>query len=249
MKSSCLPLLSILLAGLLCGLVFAPSTRGDSQSSTLLPLLLKMESSYCMVNDYVAVLRKQERIGGRLLPEETILLKFQKPFKVYLRWIRNPHEGREALYVEGKYDNKLIGHQGGILGVVTLSLDPRGALAMRGNRHPITETGFGYLPEGLRKEIGAAGEHGDLEIVRIGEERFENRLCTVVEARSVSRGGRKHYASRMVLHIDKELMLPTGVAFYDDRDQLFERFIYTDVKLNPGLTAMDFSRYNSAYRF
>jgi hypothetical protein len=53
----------------------------------------------------------------------------------------------------------------------------------------------------------------------------------------------------MVCHIDTELQLPIGAAFYDEADALIERYSYSDVKLNVGLTPLDFSRENTAYRF
>lgn len=249
MKSPTGILAAIILAGLLGQKLLAHALPGVDQNRTLLTLLAQMESSYARVKDYTAVFHKQERLEGVLLPEETILLKFQKPLKVYLKWIKEPYRGREALYVEGDYDNKVIAHQGGILGLITVSLDPRGANAMEGNRHPITEIGFGYLLDGLRRDIQKSLEHGDLEIIRIGDELFRGRLSTVVEARSASRGGRTYYASRMVLHVDKELELPVGSAFYDEKDQLFERYVYNDVRLNVGLSPMDFSKYNAAYHF
>jgi hypothetical protein len=95
------------------------------------------------VEDYAAAFHKQERVDGELLPEEAMLLKFQKPLKVYMKWLEDPHRGREALYVEGRDDNKVIAHEGGIWGFVTLSLDPRGSLAMKDSRQPITDIGFG----------------------------------------------------------------------------------------------------------
>ena len=208
-----------------------------------------MESSYAQVEDYTAVFLKQERIEGELLPEETILLKFQKPLKVYTKWLEDPHRGREVLYVEGKDENKAIAHEGGILGFVTLSLDPEGSMAMKDSRHPITDIGFGHLIEMLRKDIQTAVEHDELEIIRIGEEPFHDRSSIVVEVRSTPHGERNYYASRMVLHVDRELMLPLGAAFYDDKDQLFEKYAYTEVRLNVGFTPMDFSRDNAAYHF
>jgi outer membrane lipoprotein-sorting protein len=211
MKSPTGILTAMVLAGLLWQGLPAQALPGVDESRTLSTLMAQMESSYARVKDYTAVFHKQERLEGVLLPEETILLKFQKPLKVYMKWIKDPYRGREALYVQGDYDNKVIAHQGGILGLVTLSLDPRGATAMEGNRHPITEI--------------------------------------VVEARSASRGGRRYYASRMVLHVDKELELPVGSAFYDEKDQIFARYVYTDVRLNVGLSPRDFSKYNAAYHF
>ena len=238
-------LLLILCAVLQTPPVWATAGPGD----VILPLIEQMESGYARVNDYRAIFRKQERVAGELLPEETILLKFQKPLKIYMKWIGEPLKGTEALFVQGQYDNKLIAHRGGILGALTLSLDPKGSMAMKGNRHPITEAGFGFIIQEMRRGVDKALRYGELEIIGIGEEDIKGRPATVVEARFNASGGRKYYASRMVVHIDKDLKLPVINAFYDDKDVLFEKYSFEEVKLNPGFTTTDFSRYNSEYRF
>jgi hypothetical protein len=197
----------------------------------------------------VAIFHKQERVEGELLPEETILLKFRKPLKVYMKWIGEPLNGAEALYVQGEYDNKVIAHRGGILGVVTLPVDPRGSLAMKDNRHPITEAGFGFIIAEMRRNLDMALQHGEFEIIRIVDALFNERPATLVEGRFTPHEGRKYYASRMAIHIDKELLIPVANAFYDEKDVLFEKYSFTGVKLNAGLTATDFSRYNDEYRF
>ena len=243
------PISQVALLGFLCaGLLIRPATAAEPREA-ILSLLTQMEASYARIADYTAVFRKQERVDGKLLPEETTLLKFQKPLKVYMKWTEEPFKGTEALYVDGNNGNKLLVHRGGILGLLTLSLDPRGSLAMTGNRHPITEVGFGYLIEGLIDNIKTALEHGELEIIRLAEGPLRGRSAIVVEARFVPRPGRRYYTSRMICHIDKELLLPTGAAFYDDNDLLFERYTYSDARLNVGLTPEDFSRENKAYRF
>ncbi len=239
----------IVLLGLLCAVPPIRSAAAADQHESLLSLLTRMETSYARINDYTAVFRKQERVDGKLLPEETTLLKFQKPLKVYMKWMDDPHKGNEALYVDGNNGNKLLVHRGGILGLLTLSLDPRGSLAMAGNRHPITEVGLGYLIEGLIHNVKMALEHGELEITRLADEPLRGRPAIVVEARFVPHPGRRYYTSRMVCHIDKELLLPIGAAFYDENGLLFERYTYSDVRLNVGLMPEDFSRENKAYRF
>lgn len=215
----------------------------------MLHLLQQAEENYARVHDYVAVFHKQERVEEKLLPEETILFKFQKPFKIYMKWIGEPLHGTEALYLEGQYDNKLIAHRGGILGVVTLAVDPRGSLAMKDNRHPITEAGFGFIIAEMRRNLHRALQHGEFELIHMGDASFNGRPTTLVEGRFIPREGRKYYASRIAVHVDKETMMPVANAFYDERDILFERYSFTDVKLNVGLTAADFSRDNEAYRF
>lgn len=234
---------------LLCAAAFIPPTAGADQRERLLSLLTRMESSYARINDYAAIFRKQERVDGKLLPEETILLKFQKPLKVYMKWIEDPFEGTEALYVNGTNENKVLVHRGGILGILTLSLDPKGSVAMTRNRHPITEVGLGFLIDELQRNVKTALQHGELKLIRLVEEPFGGRQTVAVEARFAPRAGRTYYTARMVCHIDKDRMLPIGAAFYDERDVLFERYSYSDMKLNVGLTPLDFSRQNKAYRF
>jgi outer membrane lipoprotein-sorting protein len=231
-----------------CASLLVPhAVEAADPGEAVLPFLAQMESAYAKVNDYQATFHKQERVDGKLLPEETILLKFQKPLKIYMNWVGEPLRGQEALYVQGKYDNKLVAHAGGVLGMISVSVDPDGPTAMEGNRHPITHTGFGFIIKQLRPNIESALSYGEFEIVRMGEESFQGRPATVIEAVFDKRGERQYSSGRMVLHIDRELMLPVGSVFYDGKNTLIEKYYYTDVKLNVGFTDADFSR--DKYRF
>ncbi len=241
------PWILLLLALFIVFLVSSAIVAADPGGGRL-PLVEQMESSYSQVKDYRAIFHKQERVDGKLLPEETILLKFQEPLKIYMKWISEPLNGTEALYVKGKYENKLIAHSGGILGMITVSLDPRSPTAMKG-RHPITESGFGFIIEQIRRNLDRALQYSEFQIIRMGEEYFNGRPTTVVESRFTPREGRKYYAFRAVIHVDKELMLPVSSAFYDEKDRLFEEYSYINVKLNIGLTDIDFSPQNEKYRF
>jgi hypothetical protein len=208
-----------------------------------------MDSSYSKVNDYVGLFYNQERMGGKLDNGQTSLFKFQKPYKVYLKFIDGPFKGTEVLNVEGSYDNKLLVRQGGILGFTTFSLDPKGLLAMSRTRHPVTELGFGFLLSELRHNIEQAIRSGELEIMQMTDETFNGRPSTLAEGRFLPHEGRKYYCARFIIHMDKELLLPVGDVFYDEKGEMLEDYVFTDVKLNVGLTAMDFSRYNKSYRF
>jgi len=238
----------VMLLGTLWFGIGTPSVGADDPKE-MLRLLDGMDSSYSRVNDYVVGLHSRERIGGKLSERQTALFKFQKPFKAYMKFTDGPSKGTDILYVNGSYGNKLLVRQGGILDFITLSLDPKGLLAMSGNRHPVTELGFGFLIAEVRRNFEQAIRSGELNIMRLADETFNGRPATVVEGRILSHGGRKYYCSRFIIHIDKELLLPVGNTFYDEKDKMFEEYVFTDVKLNVGLTAMDFSRHNKAYRF
>jgi len=217
------------------------------QGEKLLALLSQMESSYARIQDYTAVFQKKERWQDKPLPEERIMVKFQKPLKVYMKWLDGPE--KEALYVNGQYNNKVLARCDGLLGLVTWSFNPTDSALMDRNRHPITDLGFGFIIAMMRQNIPLALDNGEIEIVRMDEDIFNGRPATIIELRFAPHGGRQYYTSHAIFHVDKEYQLPVGVACYDEKEVLQEQYSYQDVKLNAGLSELDFSKGNKAYRF
>jgi hypothetical protein len=58
-----------------------------------------------------------------------------------------------------------------------------------------------------------------------------------------------YYAYRVELFFDEERRLPIRVVVYDWSDQLVEDYTYADLRLNPGLTTLDFDPGNKEYGF
>ena len=231
---------------LLSGGVFVRPALAD-QNSQLLSLVNQMESSYAQVKDYTATFLKKERYADKQLPEERMQFKFQKPFKVYLKWVDG--QKKEAIYVNGENSNKVVAHCEGVLGFKNWTFYPTDATLMKNNRHPITDIGFGFIIDIMRKNIPAAITSSEIEIVRLADEDFNGRPATVIDAKFSPRDGRKYYTAHVICHVDKEYMLPVAVACYDENEVLQEQYSYQDVKLNAGLSEMDFSKQNCEYRF
>ncbi|RMF92573.1 MAG: DUF1571 domain-containing protein [Nitrospinota bacterium] len=211
-----------------------------------LSLLFQMEKRYQTVEDYTAILKSQERIEGRLKPESTIAIKFKKPFMVYMKWLDGPHKGREVLYVEGKNDNKLLVQTHKWYQFFPLSLDPYGSMAMEGNRHPITDIGIGRLIQLLTTNFRQAQANGEVQIVEASPDTIFQRPAYKIEARFPAG---KYYAPRVILHIDQEYLLPIQVTVFDEADQMVEKYGYTNLRLNVGLTEHDFDKENKDYGF
>lgn len=246
-RAACLRLAATVVLGALFFAAFPVRPAMADQAEKLLSLLSQMESSYARIQDYTAVFQKKERWRDKPLPEERIMVKFQKPLKVYMKWLDGP--AKEALYVNGEYNNKVLARCDGLLGLVTWSFNPTDSALMDRNRHPITDLGFGFIIDMMRKDIPLALKSGEIEIVRMEEEIFNGRPSTVIEARFSPREGRQYYTSHVIFHVDKEYLMPVGVACYDEKEVLQEQYSYLDVKLNAGLSEMDFSKGNKAYRF
>ena len=99
----------------LMGLVMAvavlwagPAWPADVPAGELLRLLDLAEKQYAQIQDYTSTMVSRERVGEVLRPQERVLLKFQRPFKVYMRWLDGPSKGREGLFVSGAHDDKFL---------------------------------------------------------------------------------------------------------------------------------------------
>lgn len=215
-----------------------------------LALVAEARQSYQRVNDYTCTFVSQERVKGKLEPENLMALKFRKqPFSVYVRWY-GPRElvGREVCYVQGRNDNKMRVHPNGIgaaLGFITI--DPRDPRVFEHSRHTIHETGIGNLIENLAREAQQEKQF-NLTQVNLAEYEYNKRRCVRVEATHTARHPSfTHY--RSVVYFDKEHRLPVRVETYDWPRQggpaggdLLECYSYIDLQFNVGLTDQVFNK-------
>jgi hypothetical protein len=89
------------------------------------PMLQGMAAAYARIQAYTARFIREERVAGALRPREEALLKFQRPGRLYLKWIGGPPKGREILFVEGRDDDKILVHEPGpFSGLFTVLMAP-----------------------------------------------------------------------------------------------------------------------------
>ena len=207
------------------------------------------EAGYDRVTSYTAVLHKQQRVAGKLLPEETIFLKYRRPSSLYMKWIKAPYQGSELLYVEGWNGNRIRAHRGGLLRFVTRNLDPRDPGLMSGNLRPVTSTGIGYLVDivaiNIRKPIKAK----QLTFSERGEETVYGRRTKVLEVVFHTQRAGDYDGSRFVINQDVESKILVRIGIYDRDDQLVENYGYDNLDLSAPLADTDFDPKNPEYHF
>ncbi len=236
------PLAALALAGCLA---FPVEAAEDPEK-----LLAGMEAAYAMVSDYTARFERQERVGGELRPREEILLKFQRPRRIYLKWLSGPSRGREAILAERDRGDKVAIHEPGVLsGFFTLLLDPDHPRVMRESRHPITDVGIGRLIELIGDNARRALARGELLLLDRGAGEEEGRGVRRVEAVLPKDPKKGYYCYRLLLSVDAERGLPVRVLIYDWDDRLVGDYSYRELRLNPGLSAEEFDPGNPAYGF
>jgi hypothetical protein len=84
--------------------------KGKSQDPTedLKKLYNRAVECYDKMDSFEARLTRQEVVDNKRQPKETIRFQFRKkPMSVRMKWIGDEGNGREVLYVQGKYDNKM----------------------------------------------------------------------------------------------------------------------------------------------
>jgi hypothetical protein len=207
----------------------------------------KTMDAYGKVTSYTCLFDKKERIGSDVHVENNILLKYMKPSSVYMKWTEGPNEGVEAIYVKGKYDDKLKVHLGGLMSFVDVSVDPDGDRAMKNNRHPITEAGIGFVLELINENYEKARSDGKSTIKIAGRESSEDGDHIIVEASLQPDNG--YYAHIVKLIIDSGSYLPVGITAIGWDGNLMEEYRFRDVRINPGLSEIDFDVDNPNYGF
>ena len=170
-----------------------------------------------------------------------------------MKWLKEPHKDRESLYCHGKYNNEVQAHEGHGFSswFGTVSLDPKGSMAMKGNRHPITEAGIFHTIELIKKDFELAKKHPEhgVKYTDITETKVHGQpsLCvTAVQPKNPKLG---YYAHKALICIHKKLFLPTKIKIWDFTGRLVEIYTYRKYRLNVGLTDRDFDTGNKEYEF
>jgi hypothetical protein len=221
----------------------------------LAPVLRALKSSQEMIEknirDYSCTFVKRERINGQLGEHEHILMKVShEPFSVYMSFLQ-PFAGREVAYVEGQNDNKLVVLEAGFKRYLgKLSLDPEGAVAMRGQKHPITRVGIRNLIAELIRIWEAETQFAECEVTTNADTKINGRSTTMVQVKHpVPRQNFRAHIQR--LFFDNELRIPIHYDVYlwpaqpGGDPPLEESYTYTNLKINNGFTARDFDAYNN----
>lgn len=171
------------IAAVLAGLCAAAPAADPSA----LELLRSMKAAADGLRDYTMVLVKQERRGDRLEPEQTLLVKWARPQKIYFKATDGPQRGQEVLYVEGWNGGRLRAHKGSFPDL-TVNLDPRGSWAMGHTHHPVDEVSLPRFVAIVLDNVERALGKGVGSVRLDGTETLWGRRCLKLDLESPPSG-------------------------------------------------------------
>jgi len=212
------------------------------------------------ITDYTATLTRQERIGEVLTEKNTIHAKIRnefenQPLSVYVCFSEpSAVRGREVIWVAGENENKITAHEGsGLLSRFRVIQPHDGFIAMMGSRYSIAETGIQYLMTMLIQQTLHDRTYDECE-VQLSEVQSAGVACQRI--RVVHPIEREHFIFHIVeVDIDLQRNIPVRLASWmwpeitGGEPPLTEEYIYTDIKLNVGLTNDDFNPDSEQYNY
>jgi hypothetical protein len=235
-KTSTAPLLSV------------PAERNQATLRDAISLAEQAQTALQDVSDYTALFTKTERINGRLKKQVMEMKLRQKPFSVYLFYRSKREDGRKAIFVAGRHDDKLVVKDVGIRAALgTLEMNLQNPLVTCENRYPVTELGISKVVEtALTNWTREEKLRGVQVVVTIADGALPGAPdCYRVEVTHHNRLPEIEYQTARLL-FDKRSKLPIHVERYGwpesagEEPPLMEEYDYSNVHTNVGLTDADF---------
>lgn len=249
--------------------VFAKPKKLGMQNA--LRLVKIMEKAWKNVEDYTNVTYKIERHGGELMAREKIFAKFQRPFSVYMKWVKdnppeykNPNLGQEMIYEKGWNNNNIYAHLGKrsyFPSWVTsasswiidyTALDPHGRVATMYQRHTIEEVPYGASIERIADAVRAGIKHPE-DGVYFVDHGYKNVMgkepSSCIEGYMPSGKREAYYAHRVLVCVDLDTKMPTQFLVRNEQGEILENYRMTEINVNVGLTQKDFRPDNPDYNF
>ncbi len=193
------------------------------------------------IRDYTCTLIKQEQINGEKGAPQEIKVKFlDHPFSVAMQWVKNAPIGDRCLYVEGKNDGNMLIRPKGLLSLIgTVKRKPDSEAVMANTLRPINLFGFRRGLRSLLRVYELADSRGDLTVTCTGHENVDGRRTVVLQRILPVRDD--YPAEKTLIYIDTERLLPVCIKAWNWDGTFQSQYIYSDVRLNTGLTSDDFA--------
>ncbi len=165
------------------------------------------------MNDFTCTLEKKVNKKGVLYYAPEIRTKCKKPAHYYFKWGKGRFEGQEVIFDDGRNNNRIIGHYGGIFSFITLHIDPEGSIAMKSNHHPLKRSGLVKIYDILEDSYARHKETGAGIIELADEGMVDERAVWILKGLFPENMG--FYNAKIYLYLDKEHLLPVKVTVYD----------------------------------
>lgn len=197
----------------------AKSAKDDAKA-----IVAKAEAKLRSLDTYQVRMKRIERVGGKLQPEEEVVLSIhQRPREVRLTWDKGPSQGREVIYSTRVDNRSLFVHMPKTaIPLPTMKMAIDSPMVTKSSKHSIAEAGFDTIVDSLNKSVadGSAAYRG---IEKPPGMDRPSHLFT----RRLPNG------ENWTVFLDVQTLLPSMVVAKNAAGELDEKYIYHEVLENP----------------
>ncbi len=229
-------------------LAIAPVEESPLTLRDAISLAERSRAAMQNVRDYTAAFTKNELIKGRMRKQAMEMKLRLQPFSVYLKYQSKREAGRQAIYVEGMHDGRLLVKEVGWKsrgGAMRLSL--QNPFVTAENRYPVTHVGLANSTETVLTtwEREAKLEGVQAVVTLSADARWDEIAChELVVTHKNPRPEVDFHRTRICF--DRQTLLPIHSERYGwpaepgEEPPLIEEYSYSNVRTNVGLTDADF---------
>jgi hypothetical protein len=202
-------------------------TEAKSAVDELAAILNKTQQTFSTVTNYRVNVLLQERMNGRLLPEDKFTLsKRREPLAVRMEWTDGKEVGREVIFSPTQTDGLIkIRLPKGLLSQISMA--PDSPLVRSKSRHPINEAGADSVVERLFATLNRFKANdpnaGQLSVEHVVDSKL-GKIQRVTH----------HNAEReiWVVDLDETNGLPLTIHATDEAGELLEHYEFRGYELN-----------------
>lgn len=213
--------------------------------------LEKALSFYQSLTDYKTKFFKTEKAKGTLGPTEQIYIKFEKTFKIYMRWLNTEKQGVEVVYERGRNQGKLAVHKPGLLfGLAqVVFLEQNSPWIREGSAsYNIEDAGIGSFLYDFTSEVIKASGENKLKVDYLGKKTDEDLIGDQIEVTFVdSKADSGYLAYRVQILFDENTNLPVKMELFDWQNQPMGIYTYKDLQFNIGSDDPEFKKQINRY--
>jgi hypothetical protein len=201
-------------------------------------------------SSYEYTMLRRERIHGIWpdQPDHMLVRVTRDPLRIYAKWLPDgAHAGQEILYDETTRPDEMIGHLGGVLGVVTMWTALDGVLARAQSRHSLRDLGTEFITQQFLAQGKKFADAGVTRATRIEVKTIDGARVVAFTYEAPS-GQPTFYAKKEVLGLDLRRPYFRTAESFDNDGKIFESVVFQNI-VPKAFDDATFNPKNPAYKF
>ncbi len=206
-------------------------------AARLAVLLRKANEAYRSLENYEALFYKTEKTAKKDKRQtEKIYLKYDKPWKIFMKWLNTEKRGLEVLYEKGKNDDKIAVHLPGLVMslVPVIFLDQNSPWVRQGSEsHGIRDAGIGIFLEDLSDAVARASFEKRLRVALTPSPVKKSKWTEIVDVTFLNTAQDSEYFTyRVRVRFDRKTNLPVWMEIFGWDNESEGVYVYHHLKTN-----------------